>query len=211
MSSADWLAALEAGAPDVVAAYRGIDEGRFIAVRREVRRRAGEGTAEGLVVQLGVVADSIAALVGALPEAAFALPGGEGDWTVAECVGHDASARAGLTMAGALAASGRWPDDAPTVVPGIPGPAVDRASLIGKIARSQRLIARSGRVIAGHETDPCPLDHPLVGRLRCGEWLLFAGVHDLMHLDQLHRIAAGLGVGAGLGVATAADRVVPGA
>lgn len=211
MSSADWLAALEAGAPDVVAAYRGIDEGRFIAVRREVRRRAGEGTAEGLVVQLGVVADSIAALVGALPEAAFALPGGEGDWTVAECVGHDASARAGLTMAGALAASGRWPDDAPMVVPGIPGPAVDRASLIGKIARSQRLIARSGRVIAGHETDPCPLDHPLVGRLRCGEWLLFAGVHDLMHLDQLHRIAAGLGVGAGLGVATAADRVVPGA
>lgn len=194
----DWLAALEAGAPDVVAAHRGIDEGRFIAVRREVRRRAGEGTAEGLVVQLGVVADSIAALVGALPEAAFALPGGEGDWTVAECVGHDASARAGLTMAGALAASGRWLDDAPTVVPGIPGPAVDRASLIGKIARSQRLIARSGRAIAGHETDPCLLDHPLVGRLRCGEWLLFAGVHDLMHLDQLHRIAAGLGVGAGL-------------
>lgn len=200
----DWLAALEAGAPDVVAAYRGIDEGRFIAVRREVRRRAGKGTAEGLVVQLAAAADAIARLVGALPEVAFALPGGEGEWTVAECVGHDASARSGLTLAAALAASGRWPDDAPTVVPGIPGPVVDRASLIGKIAQSQRLIARSGRSITGHETDLCPLDHPLVGRLRCGEWLLFAGVHDLMHLDQLHRIVAGLGA------ATTAGRPAPG-
>jgi hypothetical protein len=25
--------------------------------------------------------------------------------------------------------------------------------------------------------------------LRCGEWLLFAAVHDLMHLEQLHGIA----------------------
>jgi len=201
----DWLTPLEAGAPDVVAAYRGIDEGRFMTVRREVRRRAGAGTAEGLVVQLAAAADAIAALVGQLPEVAFALPGGEGDWTVAECVGHDASARAGLTMAAALAASGRWPGDAPSVVPGIPGPAVGREALIGKIAQSQRLIARTARSIAGHETDPCPLDHPLVGRLRCGEWLLFAGVHDLMHLDQLHSIAAGLGA------AAAADRAVPGA
>ncbi len=203
----DWLIALEAGAPDVVAAYRGVDEGRFIAVRREVRRRAGAGTVDGLVVQLAAVANAIAALVGELPEAAFALPGGEGDWTVAQCVGHDASARAGLTLAAALAASGRWPDDAPTVVPGIPGTAADRDALIAKLAQSQRLIARSARSIAGHETDPCPLDHPLVGRLRCGEWLLFAGVHDLMHLDQLHRIAAGLGVG--LGVAATTDRTVP--
>ena len=41
--------------------------------------------------------------------------------------------------------------------------------------------------ITAHETDPCPLDHPLIGtRLTCGEWLLFCGVHDLMHLEQLH-------------------------
>jgi hypothetical protein len=64
-----------------------------------------------------------------------------------------------------------------------------RDELLGGIDRSQRLIERSARTIAGHETEPCPLDHPLVGRLRCGEWLLFAGVHDLMHLEQLHRIA----------------------
>jgi hypothetical protein len=29
-----------------------------------------------------------------------------------------------------------------------------------------------------------------VGRLRCGEWLLFAGVHDLMHLEQVERLEA---------------------
>jgi len=31
-----------------------------------------------------------------------------------------------------------------------------------------------------------------VGRLRCGEWLLFAGVHDLMHLEQLEALEARL-------------------
>ena len=66
----DWLIALEAGAPDVVAAYRGVDEGRFIAVRREVRRRAGAGTVDGLVVQLAAVANAIAGL-----SAAVAIPG----------------------------------------------------------------------------------------------------------------------------------------
>ena len=55
------------------------------------------------------------------PAAAFAAPGGEGDWNVAEAIGHTAHARAGLTPAGALAASGRWPADAPVVVPGMPG------------------------------------------------------------------------------------------
>jgi hypothetical protein len=208
VSSADWLTALEAGAPDVVAAYRGIDEGRFIAVRREIRRLAGAGTAQGLVVQLGVVADAIAALVSSLPEAAFGMPGEEGDWTVAECVGHDAAARAGLAMAAGLAAAGRWPAGAPTVVPGVPGPVGDRAALVAKLAQSQRIIGRSARSVVGHETEACPLDHPLVGRLRCGEWLLFAGVHDLMHLEQLHRIVGELP--AGLGAAAAADRAVPG-
>jgi hypothetical protein len=69
---------------------------------------------------------------------------------------------------------------------------VTRDELLRKIAQSQRLIDRASRTIAGHETDPCPLDHPLVGRLRCGEWILFAGVHDVMHLEQLHRLAGEL-------------------
>jgi hypothetical protein len=189
----DWLAPLEAGAPDVVVAYRALGEERFLDVRREIRRRAGAGTSETLVAQLAVVADELSSIVSSLPDAAFALPGGEGDWTVAEAIGHDASARAGLVMAASLAASGRWPADAPTVVPGVPGAAgAEREALLGRIATSQRIIARSARSVAGHELDACPLDHPLVGRLRCAEWLLFAGVHDLMHLDQLHRISAAL-------------------
>jgi DinB superfamily len=189
----DWVDALEPGAPDVIAAWRGIDAGHFISVRREVRRRAGEGTAERMAAQLATLADGLASIVTALPESAFRLPGGEGDWTVAEAIGHDVHARSGLVLAASLAASGRWPDDAPTVVPGVPGPVdVTRGELLRKIAQSQRLIDRATRAIAGHETDPCPLNHPLVGRLRCGEWILFAGVHDVMHLEQLHRLAGEL-------------------
>jgi hypothetical protein len=186
----DWVDALEPVAPDVIAAWRGIDAGRFISVRREVRRRAGEGTAERMGAQLATLADGLASIVKALPDPAFALPGGESEWTVAETIGHDVHARSGLVLAASLAASGRWPAEAPTVVPGVPGPVeATRDELLRKIAQSQRLIDRAVRTIAGHETDPCPLDHPLVGRLRCGEWILFAGVHDVMHLEQLHRLA----------------------
>jgi hypothetical protein len=187
-----WVDALEPGAADVVAAWRGIDAGRFISVRREVRRRAGEGTAERIAAQLATLTDGLSSIVTSLPDAAFGLPGGEGDWTVAETIGHDVHARAGLVLAASLAASGRWPAEAPAVVPGVPGPVAPRDELLRKLAQSQRLIDRAARTIAGHETDPCPLDHPLVGRLRCGEWLLFAGVHDVMHLEQLHRIAGEL-------------------
>jgi hypothetical protein len=71
----------------------------------------------------------------------------------------------------------------------VPGPAdASRELLLGYLDKSRRSMALSALAIAGHESEPCPLDHPLVGRLRCGEWLLFAGVHDLMHLEQLHRL-----------------------
>jgi hypothetical protein len=71
----------------------------------------------------------------------------------------------------------------------VPGPAgATRAELLSGLALSQRILERLARPVVGHETDDCPLDHPLVGRLRCGEWLLFAGVHDLMHLEQLHTL-----------------------
>jgi hypothetical protein len=185
-----WVDALEPGAPDIVAAWRGIEAGRFISVRREVRVRAGPGSAEVIAAQLAALADALTAFVDAAPDQTLRLPGGEEDWNVAQAIGHDCDARAGLCLAAAKAASGHWPSDAPTVVPGVAGPPdADRATLLSRIARSQRLIERSARTVAGHETDPCPLDHPLVGRLRCGEWLVFAGVHDLMHLEQVHGLA----------------------
>ena len=188
-----WLDELDAHAPDIVGAYRNVEEGKFIAVRREIRRRMAPGSAPSVVPQLAAIADALTAMVDRLPEAAFAAPGGEGDWNVAEAIGHTAHARAGLSLAGALAASGRWPEAAPTVVPGVPGAGdASRDDLRRRIALSQRAIERAARSIEGHETDPCPLDHPTVGRLRCGEWLLFAGVHDLMHLEQLHGIEATL-------------------
>jgi len=185
-----WVDALEPGAPDIVAAWRGVAAGQLIGVRRVVRRRAGAGSAEAIAVQLATLAAALSAFVDAAPDETLALPGGEGDWNVAQAIGHDCDARAGLCLAAALAAGGRWPADAPQVVPGIAGPPdADRPTLLRKIAQSQRLIERAARTVAGHETDPCPLDHPLVGHLRCGEWLLFAGVHDLMHLEQLHTLA----------------------
>jgi DinB superfamily len=185
--------ALEEVAPDIVLAWRGIDAGAFISVRREVRRRGGEGSAVRVGRQLAAIGDAIAAVVADLPEDAFTMPGGEEDWNVAQAIGHTCDARAGLAMAGALAASDRWPADAPAVVPGVPGAAdATRDALLRRVAASSRIVERAARSIAGHETEPCPLEHPLVGRLRCGEWLLFAGVHDLMHLEQLERLEAGL-------------------
>lgn len=173
-------------APDIVAAWNGIEAGRPVEVRREVRRRAGAGSAERVVPQLAAVAAALASVVTALPEEAFGMPGGEADWNVAQALGHTADSRAGLAMAASLAASGRFPADAPQVAPGVPGGAdASREALLRRLATSQRIIERAARSIAGHEMEPCPLDHPLVGRLRCGEWLLFAGVHDLMHLEQL--------------------------
>jgi len=187
-----WLDDLDNLAPDPVSAFRGIEAGQFISVRREVRRRSGAGRAPELVPQLGALATALAEIVGHLPDTAFREPGGEGDWNVAQAIGHDTAARAGLVLAASLAASGRWPDGVPAVVPGVPGePDAGRKQLLRKIGQSQRVIERAARTIEGHELDPCPLEHPLVGRLRCGEWLLFAGVHDLMHLEQLHGFETG--------------------
>ena len=75
----------------------------------------------------------------------------------------------------------------------MPGPGdATREQLLRRLVVSQRVVERAARSIAGHELEPCPLVHPLVGRLRCGEWLLFAGVHDLMHLEQLAALEASL-------------------
>lgn len=184
-----WVDALEPGAPDIVAAWRGIEAGSQDQVRQEVRKRAGEGSAERIHPQLASLADALSAIVERLSGEYLGRDGGEEGWNVAQAIGHTADARAGLALAAAKAAAGQWPRNAKPVVPGVPGPRdADRAALLHAIVRSQRIIERSARTVAGHETEPCPLEHPLVGQLRCGEWLVFAGVHDLMHLEQLHAI-----------------------
>jgi DinB superfamily len=196
--SLTWVDDLEPGAPDIVTAWRGIEVGELITVRREVRRRAGPGSTARIVPQLAAMAVALTTLVETLPDELLRAPGGEGDWNVAQCVGHTCESRVGLCLAASLAAGGRWPEDAPSVVQGIPGaPDVDRATLLRKIAQSQRIVERATRAVVGHESDPCPLDHPQVGRLRCGEWILFAGVHDLMHLEQLNDLRGRLAMDRG--------------
>ncbi len=198
MAATAWLAALESLAPDVVAVWRTIDdeepEIRGLAFRREIRRRAGPGTATTILVQQEAIADALEAVLAQMPEPLLRAPGGEGDWNVAQAFAHTTGARRWLAYAAALAARGGWPVETRPVVPGVPGPAdADLETLLTLLAKSRRSMASSAEAIAGHEAEPCPLDHPLVGHLRCGEWLLFAGVHDLMHLRQLHRLRAGAG------------------
>jgi hypothetical protein len=195
MAASIWLAALEPRAPDVVAVWRAIDdEGPIIrgnAFRREIRRRAGPGSAARILAQHEAIADALGAVLNDIPQPLLRAPGGEGDWNVAQAFAHTTGSRRWLAHAAALAARGEWPADAPRVVPGVPGPAdADRETLLTLLAKSRRSLAMSADAIAGRETERCPLDHPLVGRLRCGEWLLFAGVHDLMHLRQLHQLKA---------------------
>jgi hypothetical protein len=196
MAAPAWLAALEPHAPDVVAVWQTIDDEepviRAIAFRREIRRRAGPGSAARVLAQHEAIADALETVLTDLPEPLLRAPGGEGDWNVAQAFAHTTGSRRWLAHAAALAARGEWPADAPRVVPGVPGPAdADLETLLLLLAKSRRSLAASAEAIAGRETEPCPLDHPLVGRLRCGEWLLFAGVHDLMHLRQLHRLRNG--------------------
>ena len=195
MAAPAWLAALEPRAPDVVAVWHTIDDEepviRGTAFRREIRRRAGPGSAARILAQHDAIGDALEAVLADLPEALLRAPGGEGDWNVAQAFAHTTGSRRWLAHAAALAARGEWPADAPRVVPGVPGPAdADRETLQVLLGKSRRSLAASADAIAGHESEPCPLDHPLVGRLRCGEWLLFAGVHDLMHLRQLHHLRA---------------------
>ncbi|HEX2141082.1 MAG TPA: DinB family protein [Candidatus Limnocylindria bacterium] len=183
-----WLEALGGRAPDVVAAWRAVDAGPM-AMRRELRRRAGAGSAGRVLAQQEAVADALAAALEACGDDQLGEPGGESDWNVAQAFAHTTAARRWLPRAAALAVSGRWPDEAPILTPGVPGRAdASRELLRTYLDKSRRSMAESAATIAGHEEEPCPLDHPLVGRLRCGEWLLWAGVHDVMHLEQLHRL-----------------------
>jgi hypothetical protein len=55
--------------------------------------------------------------------------------------------------------------------------------------KSRRAVREAAGKLEGHEEQACRMDHPLISNLRCGDWLLFIGIHDVMHLEQLHRLA----------------------
>ena len=117
MAAPGWLAALEPHAPDVVAVWKAIPDDaatiRSTAFRRELRRRAGPGTAARILAQQEAVADALAGVLRNMPDALLRAPGGEGDWNVAQAFAHTTGARRWLVHAAALAARGDWPAEAP--------------------------------------------------------------------------------------------------
>lgn len=193
-AATDPIVAVRRDAPDTVAVWTALDDTRsgLIAARRELRRRVLAGSATRILAEQEAIADALAAMLEAMPEPALRAPGGEEDWNVAQAFAHTTAARRFLAAWAAMSAGGAWPaQDPPRVRPGIPGaPDASRETLLNLLGKSRASMARSAALIAGHETKRCPLEHPMVGRLRCGEWLMWTGVHDLMHLEQLRGIAA---------------------
>ncbi len=193
-AAADPIPALERGAPDTVAVWRALDSTPrgLAASRRELHRRVRPGSAARILAEQEMIAGALEATLREMPETALRAPSGEEDWNGAQAFAHATAARRFLAAWAAMSASGDWPAvDPPRVLPGIPGPPDASREELGRLlAKSRSSMARSAVLIAGHETQPCPLEHPLVGRLRCGEWLMWTGVHDLMHLEQLRAITA---------------------
>ena len=185
-----WVADLEPDAPDVVACWRifSWDLAGLKALRRELRHRVADGDAPRILAQQEAVGDALEAELRALPEELLRAPGGEEDWNVAQAFAHTTAARRFLSTWAALDAGGSWPEtDPPRVTPSVPGRAdATRDELLVLLDKSRVALRSAAERIAGHERQRCGMDHPLVGHLRCGEWLLFVGLHDLMHLEQLH-------------------------
>jgi len=187
-----WVAGLEATAPDVIACWRVFtwDETGLELLRRELGPRVERGAAPRLLAQQEAIGDALEAVLRSLPEQLLRAPGGEDDWNVAQAFAHTTAARRFLATWAALDVDGSWPEHrAPTIIPSIPGPPdASRERLLTLLDKSRRAIREAAARIDGHETKRCRMEHPLVGHLRCGEWLLFLGIHDLMHLEQLHRL-----------------------
>jgi hypothetical protein len=187
-----WIQRLEADAPDVVACWRALDStySGLKALRRELRDRVHTGDAPRILAQQEAVGDMLEATLRAMPERLLRAPGGEEDWNVAQTFAHATAGRRFLATWAALDAGGTWPkEQAPVVTPSVPG-RVDatREELQVLLDKSRSALREAAARIGGHERQRCGMDHPLIGHLRCGEWLLFVGIHDCMHLEQLHRL-----------------------
>ena len=194
VTSPAWVAALEADAPDVVACWESLEEteeGRD-AMLNELDVRVVDGAAPRILAQQEAIGDALEAVLRGLPEELLRAPGGEEDWNVAQAFAHTTAGRRFLATWAALDVDRPWPSHRPpTVTPSIPGRAdATREELLVLLDKSRRALREAASRIEGHETQPCGMEHPLIGvPRRCGDWLLFVGVHDLMHLEQVHRLA----------------------
>jgi hypothetical protein len=189
-TSAPWAMALADVAPDVVACWSVFDwdADGLAALRAELSRRVHTGDAPRFLVQQERIGDELERVIRALPDALLRAPGGEGDWNVAQAFAHTTAARRFLATWASLDAAGRWPEHRPPVVtPSVPGRSdATRDELLVLLDKSRRAVREAAGAIEGHELDTCRMGHPLIGELRCGDWLLFIGIHDLDHLAQLH-------------------------
>jgi hypothetical protein len=192
-NDAPWISALESEAPDVLACRRIFDwsTASIAALQQELHDRVVAGSAPRLLVQQEAIGDALEAVMRSLPEPLLRAPGGEEDWNVAQAFAHTTAARRFLVTWAALDVDGRWPEHRPpTVTPSIPGrPDATREELLVLLDKSRRAVREAAGKLEGHEVQACRMDHPLIGNLRCGDWLLFIGIHDVMHLEQLHRLA----------------------
>ena len=194
-TTTDWVGPLERDAPDVVAGWRALDSSftGLKALRRELRARVHEGDAPRILAQQEAVGDELERVLRDLPAALLRAPGGEEDWNVAQAFAHTTAARRFLATWASLDAAGEWPEQRPPVVtPSVPGrPEATVDELLVLLDKSRVAIRTAAGRIEGRELGRCRMRHPLIGHLRCGDWLLFVGMHDLMHLEQLHGLAAG--------------------
>ena len=203
---APWISALEADAPDVIACRRIFDwsAASITALQQELHDRVVTGSAPRLLAQQEAIGDAprilaqqeavavaLERVLRAMPERLLRAPGGEEDWNVAQTFAHTTAARRFLVTWGALDVDGRWPEHRPpTVTPSVPGrPDATREELLVLLDKSRRAVREAATKLEGHEVQTCRMDHPLIGNLRCGDWLMFIGVHDVMHLEQLDRLA----------------------
>ncbi|HET9416776.1 MAG TPA: DinB family protein [Candidatus Limnocylindria bacterium] len=190
---APWISALEADAPDVIACRRVFDwsAASIAALQQELHDRVVTGSAPRLLAQQEAIGDALEAVMRSLPEPLLRAPGGEEDWNVAQAFAHTTAARRFLVTWAALDVDGRWPEHRPpTVTPSVPGrPDATREELLVLLDKSRRAVREAATKLEGHEVQTCRMDHPLIGNLRCGDWLMFIGVHDIMHLEQLDRLA----------------------
>src|SRR3989304_4134929 len=74
----DWLDRLERAAPNLVGSFRALDDGRFIALRREVRRLAGAGSAVRLAREHAAVVAHLDGLIAAASPGGLPGPAGGG-------------------------------------------------------------------------------------------------------------------------------------